>query len=271
MATRFVDRIAYEISPPQGGSGDAVLMIHGLGGSSNTWVPLLPALSAFGLIRMDLPGSGRSHRTEGALSMERFVQAAQRVLADAGLQRAHVVAHSMGAIVALHLAALVPSSVRSLALFGPLLALHDSARNNVRARAQKARNEREDGMQNIADALVQASTSAQSRRQNPLVAAFVRESLMRQCPDGYARCCEALADAQPADVSRINCAALLVTGDEDIIAPPQAVRGLAERLGQTGNSVQFDVLRGCGHWTPIEQPDSCIALLRRFYSRSFGK
>ena len=53
---------------------------------------------------------------------------------------------------------------------------------------------------------------------------------MRQDADGYARSCEALADAPPAAVERIEAPALLVTGDEDTVAPPQAVRAMAERL-----------------------------------------
>ena len=41
----------------------------------------------------------------------------------AGVERAHVVAHSMGTIIAAHLAASEPGKVASLALFGPLLSL----------------------------------------------------------------------------------------------------------------------------------------------------
>ena len=58
MATQFVDRIAVETD----GTGEPVLMIHGLGGTSNFWTPVLPALTRFRTIRPDLPGSGRSHR-----------------------------------------------------------------------------------------------------------------------------------------------------------------------------------------------------------------
>ena len=44
---------------------------------------------------------------------------------------------------------------------------------------------------------------------------------MRQCPDGYARSCEALAAAQAVEVGGIECPTLLVTGDEDAVAPAQ--------------------------------------------------
>ena len=138
-------------------------MIHGLGGTSNTWTPLLPAFARFQTVRFDLPGSGRSQRVEGPLSIERFVQAAQRVLASTGQERAHIVGHSMGCIVALHMAALEPKSVRSLALFGPLLAPPDIAKAAIRARGEKAGKEGVAGMNAIADALVQAATSAETK------------------------------------------------------------------------------------------------------------
>ena len=262
VTTEFIERMAVEIDTPTGG-GDTVLMIHGLGGTSNTWTALLPAFQHFEMLRFDLPGSGRSHRVEGPLSIDRFVQAALRVLAASGRERAHVVAHSMGAIVALHLAAREPQAVRSLALFGPLLAPPDPARVAIRARGEKARKEGAAGMQAIADALVQSATSSETKSRGHAAVAFVRETLMRQDPEGYARSCEALAEAQPAEASRISCPTLLVTGDADMVAPPQSVRALGEKIARS----QVEVLHGCGHWTPIEKPEECIDLLRRFYAR----
>jgi len=259
MATTFVERIAVEID----GEGDAVVMIHGLGGTSNTWAPLAAAFLRYKRVRLDLPGSGRSHRVEGPLSIARFVQATLRAMAAAAVERAHIVAHSMGTIVAAHLAAQEPRAVRSLALFGPLLGPPETARGAIRTRGQKARAEGPAGMQAIADALVQAATSAETKARRPAAVAFVRESLMRQDADGYARTCEALAEAQPADISKIACATLLVTGDEDGVAPPQAVRMMGEKI--TGSRVE--VLRGCGHWTPLEKPEECVGLLQRFYTQ----
>jgi pimeloyl-ACP methyl ester carboxylesterase len=163
----------------------------------------------------------------------------------------------MGTIVATHLAAAEPARVAGLALFGPLLAPAEPARAAIRARAARAR---EGDMGPIADALLQAGVSAETRARRPVAAALVRESLMRPDPDGYARSCEALAEMQPADTSRIECPTLLVTGDEDVVAPPQAVRMMGERIAGS----RVEVLRGCGHWTPVEKPEECTALLKRF-------
>lgn len=260
MATLFVERIAVEVD----GEGDAVVMIHGLGGTSNTWTPLTAAFLRQKRVRLDLPGSGRSHRVEGPLSIARFVQATLRAMAAAAVERAHVVAHSMGTIVAAHLAAGQPRAVKSLALFGPLLAPPEPMRAPIRARGEKARAEGAAGMQAIADTLVQSATSAETKARRPAAVAFVRESLMRQDAEGYARSCEALAEAQPADTARIECPTLLVTGDEDGVAPPQAVRMMAQKIAGS----RVEVLRGCGHWTPLEKPEECIRLLQQFHAQA---
>ena len=95
MTFHLIDRIAVE----DDGEGPVVVCVHGLGGSSNTWTPLLPALARHRVIRIDLPGSGRSQRVEGALSIERYVDAVGRVCDRLGLTRAHWLGHSMGTIV----------------------------------------------------------------------------------------------------------------------------------------------------------------------------
>ena len=268
MTTSITQRIAYELdlgqSRTQSGAA-TVLCIHGLGGSSNTWSPLMDALQRFDVLRIDLPGSARSAQadTEHTLSIERMAKACSRVLAAQNVSRCHVVGHSMGTIVAMALAQFNPNLVQSLALFGPLFTPPDVARPALKARAQKARDEGLIGMASSADALVQASTSSETKRQRPAALAFVRESLMRQDPQAYARSCEALAASRACDADALRCPTLLVTGDEDVVAPPQAVRLMQERIANS----ELHVLHGCGHWTPLEKPEECSDLLKRFYAR----
>jgi 3-oxoadipate enol-lactonase len=257
MALHLIERVVAEDE----GEGDAVVCIHGLGGSANSFGPLLPALARHRVLRLDLPGSGRSQRAEGALSIERYADAVLALCSRAGITRAHVLGHSMGTIVAQHLAVQAPKLVRSLALFGPLIAPPEPARAAMRARAIKAR-EGVAGLHEIVTALLQAALSADTRQRNPLAVAFVRESLMRQEPEAYARSCEALAGAQPAAVERIACPTLLVTGDEDGVAPPQAVRLMAEKIV----GARVVVLPRCGHWTPVERPDECQRSLSELLS-----
>jgi 3-oxoadipate enol-lactonase len=169
----------------------------------------------------------------------------------------------MGAIVCQHLATRHPALVASLALFGPLTAPPDAARPNILARARKAREGGAAAMQEIADAIVQGATSASTRDSLPVAVALVRESLMRQDAQGYARSCEALAAAQSAELEAIAQPVLLVTGDEDGVAPPANVRAMAERLPRA----RVVILPRCGHWTTFERPAECAQQLEAFLRR----
>mgnify|MGYP003584123911 FL=1 len=258
MTLHLIDRLAVE----EEGDGPAVVCVHGLGGSSNSWTPLMPALARHRVIRIDLPGSGRSQGAEGPLSIERYVQSLLNVCSRLGVTRAHWLGHSMGTIVCQHVAATQPRLVASLALFGPLMAPPDAARSAMLQRAEKARTGTA-GMQEITQALLGTAISSDTRQRLPVAVAFVRESLMRQGGEAYARSCEALAGAQPAAVENIAAPVLLVTGDEDGVAPPQSVRAMAERLHNAA-SKRVVVLPRCGHWTPVERPEECQRELRDF-------
>jgi pimeloyl-ACP methyl ester carboxylesterase len=249
--------MAQQLAVEVHGNGDPILLVHGLGGTSNVFGPQVGVLSRFfQCIRPDLPGSGRSP-ADGPLSITGLAEAIEGVMDERGLDRVHLVGHSLGTIVCQHVAVRRPNRVRSLALIGPLHAPPDAARPVIRDRATKARAE---GMVGIADAIVQAGTSADTKANRPEVAALVREILMRQDPEGYARTCEALAAAEAADVSRIACPTLLVTGDEDGTAPPTAVRALHRKIA--GSSLRL--LDRCGHWTTFERPAEVNEALMNF-------
>jgi 3-oxoadipate enol-lactonase len=257
MTTRHINGLAVEID----GEGDALLCIHGLGGSSNTWTPLMAALEGFQVIRPDLPGSARSALPVEKLSIAVYVAALMQVLADLHIASAHIAAHSLGTIVAQHLAVRHPAKVKSLALFGPLVAPPDAARPNILARAASARGGLA-AMQEIADAIVTAATSQETRRQQPAVLALVRESVMRQPPEGYAQSCEALAQAQSAAIEGIHVPTLLATGDQDGVAPVAHVMAMSRRIPAS----RITVFEGCGHWTPFEKPQACMQALQHFHA-----
>lgn len=242
MSTQIIERMAVEID----GEGAAVVMVHGLGGTSNTFTPQMPLFrSGYRVIRPDLPGSGRSRSSE-RLSIQSMAQAMIAMCKVLGVERAHFVGHSMGTIVCQQIAIERPALVKSLMFCGALLEPPEAARKGLRDRAAKARAE---GMADIADAIVQGATSADTRERNPLAVALVREMLMRQPADGYAATCEALAEAQATDLNRIHCPVLLLTGDEDAVAPPSVSRTMAEKLAH-GRAV---ILSRCGHWTTFER------------------
>lgn len=105
--------LAYEVR----GDGEPVLFIHGAT-FAEAFRPLIvqPDLERFQLIHYHRRGYGASSSLEGPTSMEAQAADAAAVLRHLGVERAHVVGHSMGAAIAVRLAVDAPELVRSLAL-----------------------------------------------------------------------------------------------------------------------------------------------------------
>jgi len=258
MSTQTIERMAVEVA----GSGPDVVMLHGLGGSSNTFTPQMGVFGErFRTIRPDLPGSARS-AVPSALSIQSMADAVIAMAGTLGVEQACFVGHSMGTIVCQHVAVKAPKLVAGLVLFGPLTAPAEAAREGLRGRARMAREGGAAAMADIADAIVQAATASATKERQPAVLAAVRESVMRQPAEGYALNCLALADAAAADAAVIRCPTLLVTGEDDAVAPPSVTRGLAERI----EGARCHVLPHCGHWTTLEAAAEVNRLLKEFNS-----
>lgn len=252
MTSHVIAGMAVEVS----GDGTPIICIHGLGGTSNSFTPLAPAFATMRVIRPDLPCSGRSANVDTP-SMGGFVAAIAKLADTLGVKGAHFVGHSMGTLICQHMAAEHPELVRSLTLFGALTEPTDAGRDAFRKRAATAR---AGGMSGIADTVAHNSTSAETKQRNPAAIAFVRETVLRQNPEGYARCCEALANAHAANHSRIRCPVLLITGDEDASTPASMARELSTRI----DGARVVILPRCGHWPMIERAEEANAELRRF-------
>lgn len=247
-----------ELAVETDGEGPAIFMIHGLGGSSNTWFSQRRALaSKFRVVCPDLHGSARS-AVQGDVSIAGYVDDAIAIMDALDIVVADFVGHSMGTIVCQHIATAHASRVRSLVMMGPLLEPPDPARKAMADRAALARKE---GMVPIADALLQVSVSNDTRAHRPEVCAMVRESLMRQDPESYARSCEALAAATAAPVGEIDCPTLLLSGDEDLVGPPAGTRAIAEQI----KGARMHLYANTGHWTPIERPGEVNEAMLNFY------
>ncbi len=99
-----------------GESGPPLVLLHGLAGSGAWWTRNLPALSAeFRVMAIDLPGFGTSH-PDARLILDEVPAQLAGLLGELGLERAHVVGHSMGGLVAAALAADHPERVDRLVL-----------------------------------------------------------------------------------------------------------------------------------------------------------
>jgi len=239
-------------------AADALLLVHGLGGTANFWAPIVAAFApAYRVLVPDLPGAGRSPLAAGT-SFAALARTLLALLDARGIERAHVAGHSMGSIVCQHLAAMAPERVRDLVLLGPLAELPDAARPLLEARATTALTQ---GMEPIAAAVCERGLSAETRDTRPVVVGFVREMLLRQDPAGYAAHCRALATGQRAAPAAVRCPSLLISGNEDTTAPPASVEALAASLPRS----QVEMLNACGHWTAVEKPTETVSAMRRYY------
>lgn len=118
------------------GSGEPVLLIHGLGGSGADWALQVPALERrFRVIVPDLPGCGFSSPPRGAYSIESFAGALWSLLDQLEVPRINIVGFSMGGAVALEMALQRPSLVPRLALINSLATYRDQWRKWMYARS----------------------------------------------------------------------------------------------------------------------------------------
>jgi pimeloyl-ACP methyl ester carboxylesterase len=256
MTTIAIGTLVAEVQ----GDGFPVIMLHGLGGSTNLFHSQLAVLGSYRVIRIDLPGSARSPRPIEPLSMEAMTGAVITAVRSLGVAKAHFVGHSMGTIVCQRIAADEPALVASLTLFGALPEPADATREALPKRAKLARS---GGISDIADQIVANGLSAQTRETNPAAVAYVRESIMRQDPESYAQSCEALAKARAVDLRLMDAPTLLATGDADTVNPVSVAQAMADKI----KGATLRTMDRCGHWATIEKVQECNQLLADFLRR----
>ncbi|MGB9376228.1 MAG: alpha/beta hydrolase [Mycobacteriales bacterium] len=247
----------HEIAVEVEGNGPPVLMVHGLGGTSNFYqVQADELVDRFTVIRVDLAGAGRSPVADN-ISIDSLADDLAAVLDELGHDSAAVIGHSAGTLVVRTLAARYPDKVSKLALLGAVAEPADAARQAQRDRAALLRDK---GTAAVAPGVVANALSEQTRRSKPEVAAFVRELVMRQDAEGYARNCEALAAATDPGPIAADLPLLLITGSEDKVGPP----AVSQALGEAHGSAVVEIIDGIGHWTALEASADVTEQLQKF-------
>jgi len=102
-----------------GGDGPALLLIHGIGDSSETWLPVLDELSRdHAVIAPDLLGHGRSDKPRADYSVAAYANGMRDLLSVLEVDRATVIGHSLGGGVAAQFAYQFPERCERLVLVG---------------------------------------------------------------------------------------------------------------------------------------------------------
>ena len=104
------------------GHGPAVVLLHGYAETSRMWRPVMPRLAeTFTVIAPDLPGIGGSAIPEGGMDMTRAASKIHELVKSLGINKAAVVGHDIGLMVAYAYAAQFPNETDKLVLMDAFL------------------------------------------------------------------------------------------------------------------------------------------------------
>ena len=102
-------------------SKEWVLLIHGLGGSINTWKYQIEDLNEYNVLAVDLEGHGGSAFEKRRRLLTRSASEINEILETEHIDKVHVIALSLGTLVAMEFAYLYKDRVKSIVLAGFVL------------------------------------------------------------------------------------------------------------------------------------------------------
>jgi len=140
MAFRFHDKnIHYKTE----GSGEAVVLLHGFLENLSMWDEIAQELcKTHQVIRLNLPGFGKSECIEGSRSMELYAVCIHQLLLELHIDNFTIIGHSMGAYAALELSKICPEKIHQLILFHSTANSDSEQKKKDRDRAIKAVNDK---------------------------------------------------------------------------------------------------------------------------------
>jgi 3-oxoadipate enol-lactonase len=240
-------RLHYTVS---GGGPLTVVLTHGLAASGETWSGIAERLALrHRVLTWDLRGHGRSPAPEGPYTIGDLAHDLVTILDDAGIQRAVVLGHSAGGVIALQFALDHPARTAGLVLVGT------ASECNARAHefyGDLARRAEEIGMADVHRRL------GLSGDQEPAVSAEPRAFAK------VARCMGNLYH-QPltARLGQIHAPALVCVGEKDFLGVGGSVI-LSRKIA----GARLEIVPGRGHGIFLEDPDGFAHLVGEFLDAS---
>lgn len=239
------------VSYREAGTGPALVLLHGIGNQSGSWVRQLEALGGrFRTVAWDAPGYGESDRLPAESPTAADYAGTLAELLDAlGIARAVLVGSSLGALIATAFAASRPERTAGLLLLNPAggygLADPQEREERLATRLERLARLGPDGMAlEPSPGMLSPMASAEAR-------ALAAWSTARIRPDGYAQAARMLAHGRLVeDAARYAGRVLVVAGSVDTITPPAG----CERIARAFPRADYRLLDGPGHLSYLDAP-----------------
>ena len=241
------------------GEGPPVLLIHGTGGDAkSTWSTLAPTLAERRTVVMpDLPGSGATVDDGRPLELGAVAEQVAAVAEAAGLESYSMVGFSLGAAVAAKVAADRPDRVDSLVLVNGPGAGAD-ARNHLQFDLWRRLHEADPEL----FARLWMLTGFSPKFLTALPVEGLGHAASFPISPGFGRQADLnLRVDLDSTLAEIEAPTLVLAGRDDWIAPPDVVRGVAERIADS----TFEELDS-GHFSILEVPGLLISRITEFLS-----
>jgi 3-oxoadipate enol-lactonase len=258
----FVTTSGAAVSWEESGSGEPLVLLHGLGGDAGFWARERAELAdRYRVIAIDLRGSGRTVTVSTEHEIADLADDVAAVLDRLGVRRAHVVGFSMGGYVAQAFAVRHPDRLARLVLAATSATLNPQLRAFVNAVLDVSESGiRPDQMYDLiwpwlfspafigdpahADWFVYPEDDP--AEQSP--AAWRGQYLAQRRFDGS------------AELGRIAAPTLVVVGEQDRLVAVEEARAFAGAIA----GARFEVVTGAGHLVNVEEPARWTALVAEF-------
>ena len=248
-----------------GGSGEAIVLVHGLGGAAANWVEFVsPLVRRHRLLVVDLPGHGGSDAPARGADVASYAVAVAAVVEAERAGPAVVAGHSFGGHVALRLAHLRPDLVRGLLLLAPAgiatttralqlaVALGGIVRPSRLVAPLRERHAHRSGYRRLV--FRPWFVADEERISARATIGFLAEA--RSHADVRSAGRAMVADDPRLDLEQLACPALVVWGARDAQLPLDDAFEYARRL-----RAPLRIVADCGHLVIGERPEACLDAL----------
>ncbi|WP_315709943.1 3-oxoadipate enol-lactonase [Brenneria uluponensis] len=206
-----------------------LVLSNSLGTTFDLWQPQMEALTRyFRVLRYNQRGHGKTPLISAPLTLERLGCDVIDLLDAQNIECAHFCGISMGGLTGLWLSRFAPQRLRRLVVANTAARI-----GNAESWQQRAQQVRLQGLASIASTSPDRWFSDDFQRREPQRVASLVEQLARSSAEGYAACCDALAQADlRAEIPLMTCPMLVIAGEEDAITKVEDGRLLSATAPQ---------------------------------------